>query len=75
MVSDDQRGRGIDRALMGELERIGREGHAPRLILHTGDNQPEAVALYLRLGWTAIPVYPPYLGTIPGSLCFGKVLD
>jgi GNAT superfamily N-acetyltransferase len=74
IVSAGQRGRGIGRALMNHLEQLAREGGAPRIILQTGDRQPEAVALYERVGYTPIPIYEPYVETIPNSLCFEKVL-
>jgi len=74
IVVDGQRGRGIGRALMDRLEQLARAGGAPRLILQTGDRQPDAVALYERVGYTPIPVYEPYVETIPGSLCFEKVI-
>ena len=68
------RGRGLAGRLMAELEEIAREAGVPRLILQTGDRQPEAVALYRRLGYREIAIYEPYVDTIPFSLCFEKVL-
>lgn len=72
IVADGQRGRGIGRLLMAELETIAREGGARRLILQTGDRQPDAVALYEKIGFTRIPTYEPYVTTIPQSICFEK---
>jgi len=74
IVVDGQRGRGIGRALMNHLEQLATEGGAPRLILQTGDRQPDAVALYERVGYTPIPIYEPYIETIPNSFCFEKVI-
>ncbi|MEA9985462.1 MULTISPECIES: GNAT family N-acetyltransferase [Subtercola] len=74
IVAGDQRGRGVGRALMTELEHIARAGGAVRLILQTGNKQPEAVALYTRLGYTPIAVYEPYIEAIPFSLCYEKPL-
>lgn len=74
IVVDGQRGRGIGRALMNHLEQLAVAGGAPRLILQTGDRQPDAVALYERVGYTPIPIYEPYVETIPNSLCFEKVI-
>ncbi len=65
---------GIAQALLAEVERVAREGGARRLILQAGDKQPEAVALYRKLGWSPIPVYEPYIETMPHSLCFEKPL-
>ena len=75
VVDADHRGRGIGRLLMSELETIAREGDARRLILQTGDRQPDAVVLYERIGYTPIPIYEPYVDAIPFSLCFEKLLD
>lgn len=72
IVADGQRGRGIGRLLMAELEAVAREGGARRLILQTGDRQPDAVALYEKIGFTRIPTYEPYVTTIPQSICFEK---
>ena len=74
VVDAHHRGRGLGRSLMTELERIARAAGVPRLILQTGDRQPEAVALYTGLGYTAIPIYDPYAETMPFSLCFEKRL-
>jgi GNAT superfamily N-acetyltransferase len=68
------RRRGAATALMAEAEARARAEGAPRLILQTGDKQPESIALYTRLGFTRIPVYEPYVATMPLSLCFEKVL-
>jgi len=67
------RGRGASRILMAELERLARVRGAERLILQTGDRQPEAIALYERIGYRAIPVFPPYV-RFAGSRCFAKAL-
>ncbi|QTE28978.1 GNAT family N-acetyltransferase [Pengzhenrongella sicca] len=74
VVAADRRGLGLGRALMAELEAIARAGGARRLILQTGDRQPEAVVLYERIGYTPIPIYEPYVTAIPFSLCFEKLL-
>ena len=41
---------------------------------HAGTKQPESVAMYEKLGYTRIPVYEPYVASMPNSLCFEKVL-
>ena len=74
IVSDAHRGRGIARALMNHLESLAMAAGVSRLILQTGDRQPDAVAVYERVGYTPIPIYEPYVETIPNSLCFEKVL-
>jgi GNAT superfamily N-acetyltransferase len=74
IVLTSARGKGAATALLDECERIGRELGASRLILQTGDRQPDAVALYRKTGWDPIPVYEPYAATMPWSFCFAKVL-
>ena len=58
-VRDDLRRHGVARALMDEIERRSRALGYGRLYLETGWAQPEAQALYPRLGWTSIEEYPP----------------
>jgi GNAT superfamily N-acetyltransferase len=74
IVAEGARGRGIGRVLMGQLEQIAREAGVARLILQTGNRQPDAVALYEKIGYTPIPIYEPYIETIPFSLCYEKVV-
>ena len=74
IVSDAHRGRGIAGALMNHLESIARAAGVRRLVLQTGDRQPDAVAVYERVGYTPIPIYEPYVETIPNSFCFEKLL-
>jgi GNAT superfamily N-acetyltransferase len=74
IVLASARGKGAATRLLDECEQIGREQGAERLILQTGDRQPDAVALYEKTGWRAIPVYEPYLATMPWSFCFDKAL-
>lgn len=74
VVAASVRGRGVARALMAEVERTARELGARRVILQTGDRQPEAEALYEALGYTRIPIYEPYVGPMPFSRCFEKLL-
>lgn len=74
IVDASRRGAGIGALLMRELEAAARAGGAKRIILQTGDRQPEAVRLYERSGYTPIPIYEPYVDTIPFSLCYELVL-
>ncbi len=73
IVAESRRGRGISYAVMGWLEERARTLGAGRLILQTGDRQPEAIHVYERLGYAPIEVYPPY-DELPMSRCFAKVL-
>ncbi|MFB9747904.1 GNAT family N-acetyltransferase [Leifsonia shinshuensis] len=72
-VDPRARGRGASRTLMAELERLAAVRGASRLILQTGDRQPEAIALYERIGYRAIPIFPPYV-RFSASRCFAKTL-
>ena len=75
IVLSEARGEGVGNGLMTQLEEIARAAGVKRLILQTGDRQPEAVRLYERLGYLPIPVYEPYASVMPQSLCFAKALD
>lgn len=72
-VSPAARGRGASSVLMQGLEDAAAAQGGARVILQTGDRQPEAVTLYERRGYTRIPIYPPYTA-VPFSLCFEKRL-
>ncbi|MCE0456090.1 GNAT family N-acetyltransferase [Curtobacterium flaccumfaciens] len=74
IVLASARGKGAATALLDECERVGRELGAGRLILQTGDKQPDAVALYRKTGWDQIAVYEPYVATMPWSFCFERAL-
>jgi GNAT superfamily N-acetyltransferase len=67
------RRRGVSRAILVELEALGRELGYERLQLETGTPQPEAIALYTSNGWVAIEPYGHYKDA-PTSRCFGKEL-
>ncbi|TFV98056.1 GNAT family N-acetyltransferase [Leifsonia flava] len=67
------RGHGISKSLIEAVEAAAVAEDATRLILQTGDRQPEAVRLYEWLGYTPIPVYAPY-DALPMSLCFAREL-
>lgn len=48
------RGQGFGKLVVAELERVARERGYRRVYLTTGPRQPEAVALYLATGYTAL---------------------
>ncbi|WP_066039246.1 GNAT family N-acetyltransferase [Herbiconiux solani] len=75
IVDGARRGRGLGRALLNEVIEVARRGGARRVILQVGTRQPEAIGLYTRLGFTPIPVYPPYAEVLPHSFGFELVLD
>ena len=72
-VREDQRGAGIGRAIVETLEAwAAEEGH--RIMrLETGPRQPEAIALYEKLGYRRIPNYGPY-ADLTLSICMEKTL-
>jgi GNAT superfamily N-acetyltransferase len=72
-VHASQRGRGISRALMLELETAARELGSTRLILQTGTLQHAAIGLYKSLGYTVTAPYRPF-ELMSNALCYEKVL-
>jgi GNAT superfamily N-acetyltransferase len=73
MVLEAGRRRGIATALLAWVDDRAREIGTTRLVLHTGSRQPEAIALYEKLGWQAVPVFPPY-DQLPLSCCYAREL-
>lgn len=67
------RGRGLSRRLMMELESRAAAAGLRRLVLESGTMQPEAIGLYLSLGYDPIESYGVYAGG-SDSRCFGKDL-
>lgn len=72
-VRPEYRGRGIASVLLTGLEEWAWENSFHSCILETGYNQPEAIALYKKSGYTVIPNYGPY-EKVNNSICFGKKL-
>jgi len=69
----DFRKRGIASKVLSELEIWAKEAGYTYTILETGKNQPEAINLYQKLGYTIIPNYPPY-EKMDNSVCMKKTL-
>jgi len=67
------RGRGIGARVLAALEAEARRLQLLRVVLETGERQPEALALYRRAGYVIIPAFGEYIGT-PLSLCMEKRL-
>ena len=67
------RGRGVARRMLTTIEESARAAGCRRVILETGDKQPEAIALYESAGYTRIPDFGFYAGH-PGVLCYAKPL-
>jgi len=72
-VRPDMRGRGVGRALLDALEAEARSLQVSRLVLETGDRQPEALALYERAGFSRIAPFGEYVDS-PLSVCMAKEL-
>lgn len=72
-TADAARGRGLGRRLLATIEESAREAGCKRVILETGDRQPEAVGLYESAGYARIDDFGYYAGH-EGVLSFAKVL-
>lgn len=72
-VRPSERGRGYSRAIMAALEEAALRAGAVRIVLETGVEQPEALALYESLAYERIAPYGEYMDD-PRSVCFGKEL-
>ena len=72
-VDPGHRRHGLARRLLGELERTAASAGCRRVVLETGDQQPEATAFYQRLGYRPMPRFGVYREE-PGSRCFRRDL-
>lgn len=68
------RRRGIGRRILAALESDAAEAGVRALVLNTGDEQPEAIALYESSGYRPVPGFGPYANA-PGARFYGKRLD
>jgi len=73
-VSNEQRGKGIGAAILAELEKWAAELKVGSMVLETGDNQPEAIHLYGKMGYIVITNYGQYSG-METSICMKKELN
>ncbi|QIR75983.1 GNAT family N-acetyltransferase [Sulfurospirillum diekertiae] len=72
-VQPNYRRRGISSRLLLELHMWAEECGFLYAQLETGKGQPEAIALYTKMGYAVIPNYAPYVG-MENSVCMRKVL-
>ena len=72
-VAPGHRGNGHARVLMGAAEDTALRAGATRVILETGDKQPEAVALYRAIGYSTIPNFGKWAHS-RHSICMAKDL-
>jgi GNAT superfamily N-acetyltransferase len=67
------RGRGLARRMLRYLEDDARRAGRRRMILETGDQQPEALALYASEGYAPIVKFGFYR-EYDSAICLGKAL-
>ncbi|MFD0022214.1 GNAT family N-acetyltransferase [Streptomyces sp. NPDC058382] len=72
-VIPEGRGQGLARRILAALEDDARAAGRTRMVLETGDQQPEAIALYLSSGYTPCEKFGHYR-TYDNSRCFAKPL-
>lgn len=73
-VIPTSRGRGHARTVLAHLERTAALAGADRMVLETGDAQPEAVALYGSSGYQPVPAFGHYADS-EQSIHLGKRLS
>ncbi|MGW4033397.1 GNAT family N-acetyltransferase [Streptomyces sp. NPDC004838] len=73
-VRPEARGLGLARRILAVLEDDARAAGRTRMVLATGDQQPEAIALYLSSGYTLSPTNFGYYRDHDGSRCYVKPL-
>lgn len=71
-VIPERRGTGISVAILRALEDEARARGWDRVVLETGDRQPDAMRLYEREGYTRIPNFGYYADS-ELSICYEKV--
>lgn len=67
------RGRGVARRLLAAIEDSARAAGCKRVILETGDKQPEAVSLYVSAGYERIEDFG-YYKDYPSVLSYALML-
>ncbi|MGW5851370.1 GNAT family N-acetyltransferase [Streptomyces sp. NPDC055254] len=72
-VVREARGMGLARRILAELEKDARAAGRVRMALETGDQQPEAIALYLSSGYTPATKFG-YYRFHDASRCMAKLL-
>jgi putative acetyltransferase len=72
-VNPDFREKGIASQILCEIELWAKELDFTHTILETGVNQPEAIALYLKQGYSITENYGQYVN-MENSVCMKKIL-
>lgn len=65
-VRPDDRGKGVGRKILQQIEVFAKQAKVHTLRLETGIYQTEAIALYQKCGFSSIPPFGDYL---PDPLC------
>ena len=74
-VIPERRGSGAATLVLRALEQLAHDELGwSRLVLETGDRQPDAIRFYEREGYTRIPNFGHYAQT-PSSLCYERPLQ
>ncbi|MFF9351571.1 GNAT family N-acetyltransferase [Streptomyces sp. NPDC014734] len=73
-VIPEGRGQGLARRILAALETDARAAGRTRMVLETGDQQPEAVALYASSGYTVCEKFG-YYRNHDSSICMAKPLS
>jgi GNAT superfamily N-acetyltransferase len=68
------RRRGVARLVVAALEESAAAAGHPEVVLNSGREQPEALALYADLGYRPVPGYGVY-ACAPGAVFLGRRLD
>ena len=74
-VATEARRQRLGRRLLTQLEASAAAAGIARLVLNTGTEQPEAMALYEDAGYVAAPAYGHYAIGYPKARFYGKSLD
>ncbi|MCB0443343.1 MAG: GNAT family N-acetyltransferase [Flavobacterium sp.] len=69
----EQRGKGVAKAILTELENWAREENYSVAILETGVELKDAISLYQKMGYQIIENYGQYIG-VENSICMKKHL-
>ncbi|MET9426781.1 MULTISPECIES: GNAT family N-acetyltransferase [unclassified Streptomyces] len=72
-VIPEARGLGLARRILAALEEDARAAGRTRMVLETGDMQPEAIGLYTSSGYEPCAKFG-YYREYPNSRCFAKPL-
>jgi putative acetyltransferase len=73
-VRRENRGKGIAKMILTELERWAAENGNKTAFLETGIKQYEAISFYTNFGYKRIENFGQYIGNA-NSICMNKVLN